>query len=155
MNIKTTRCFLRPFNKEDIEVFMQYRNNLEWMKFQGFKGLSKEEYEARLLKEVNFKEGIQLAIIENSLETLIGDIYLKQENEETYWMGYTIAPEYAKQGYGFEITSNLIEDLKQNGAKVIHARVLVDNIPSIHLLEKLNFQYILPTDEELQYTLYL
>lgn len=43
MYFDTVRCNIRPFNAEDIDVFMSYRNDMDWMKYQGFKGLSKQE----------------------------------------------------------------------------------------------------------------
>ena len=33
----TPRCFIRDFRIEDIPTVMTYRNDLEWMKYQGFK----------------------------------------------------------------------------------------------------------------------
>jgi len=35
---ETRRCHIRPFEEGDIEAFMSYRNNLDWMRLQGFKG---------------------------------------------------------------------------------------------------------------------
>lgn len=42
---------------------MVYRNDAEWMKYQGFKGLTKEDYEAELLGVLTLVRGIQLAIV--------------------------------------------------------------------------------------------
>ncbi len=63
MNLETVRCIIRPFNAEDIDAFMSYRNDMDWMKYQGFKGLSKQEYMQALLNEHSLSNGIQLAII--------------------------------------------------------------------------------------------
>lgn len=37
----TPRCFIRDFRIEDIPTVMTYRNDLEWMKYQGFKNRKK------------------------------------------------------------------------------------------------------------------
>ncbi|KAB2863272.1 MAG: N-acetyltransferase, partial [Exiguobacterium chiriqhucha] len=31
MTFTTTRCLIRPFEQDDIEPFMAYRNDLDWM----------------------------------------------------------------------------------------------------------------------------
>lgn len=40
----TPRCFIRDFRIEDIPTVMTYRNDLEWMKYQGFKNREKAAY---------------------------------------------------------------------------------------------------------------
>ena len=40
--IETNRCLLRCFKEKYLDSFMIYRNNEEWMKYQGFKNLSKD-----------------------------------------------------------------------------------------------------------------
>ena len=71
---------IRPFKESDIDDFMEYRNDMEWMKYQGFKVLNKEEYEDALLKDVSLEKGMQLAIINKSDDRLIGDLYVRKEN---------------------------------------------------------------------------
>ena len=105
--LKTKRFNIRPFKQSDIDDFMEYRNDMEWMKYQGFKGLSKEEYEDALLKDVSLEKGMQLVIINKSDDRLIGDLYVRKENE-TFWIGYTINPKYAKKGYAYEAINGLI-----------------------------------------------
>ncbi|BEP29883.1 GNAT family N-acetyltransferase [Helicovermis profundi] len=138
--IETQRCIIRTFLEEDINDFMIYRNNEEWMIYQGFKGLSKEEYQEILMKEFSLNDGVQLAIEEKSNKHLIGDIYLKQCEDE-FWIGYTINPIYARQGYAFEAAKGIMEWIKYTGGKKIYAGVLPENIASIELLKKLGFKY--------------
>ncbi|MCA0981239.1 GNAT family N-acetyltransferase [Exiguobacterium aestuarii] len=141
MQLKTTRCLIRPFERQDIESFMVYRNDLDWMKHQSFKGLSYTEYENALLGEQSLQHGMQLAIIDQATEELIGDVYIQQE-DQTYWIGYTIAPTRARKGYAFEVMSGLIRHLADHGAETFKAGVLETNEPSIALLKKLNFTYL-------------
>lgn len=79
MEIYSSRCVIRPFRADEVQPFMAYRNDAEWMKYQGFKGLTKEVYEKALLGTSSLSEGIQLAVVSKATNTLIGDIYLKQE----------------------------------------------------------------------------
>lgn len=79
MQIISSRCIIRPFQSHEIDSFMVYRNDAEWMKYQGFKGLTKEDYEAELLGVLTLARGIQLAIVNKMTQVLIGDIYLRQQ----------------------------------------------------------------------------
>ncbi|WP_215144790.1 GNAT family N-acetyltransferase [Exiguobacterium qingdaonense] len=149
MTFTTTRCLIRPFERHDIEPFMTYRNDLEWMKYQSFKGLTLEEYENALLGEQSIINGTQLAIIDLETSELIGDLYIQQE-DTTYWIGYTITPTRARQGYAFEVMSELIRHLAERGAKEFKVGVLETNEASIALLKKLNFSYFATElDEEI------
>ena len=56
-----------------------YRNDLEWMKYQGFKNREKAAYIKELLHTKSFSEGKNLAVVHTLDERLIGDIYLKNE----------------------------------------------------------------------------
>ena len=138
---ETERCRIRPFEESDLEAFMSYRNNLDWMQFQGFKGKKYLEYKAALLKQPNFREGVQLAVVSGQTGELFGDLYLKLE-KNIAWIGYTIAPQFARQGYAFEVVTQLLLQLKQAGLALVKAGVEAQNLASIQLLKKLDFTLI-------------
>jgi len=152
VKLMTTRCLIRPFEQHDIEPFMAYRNDLDWMQHQSFKGLTYEEYERSLLGEQAITQGMQLAIIDQEMNDLIGDLYVHQE-ETTYWIGYTISPRHARQGYASEVVSGLIRHLSDQGAETIKAGALPTNEASIAILKKLNFEYLVTEDDEQIYAL--
>lgn len=139
--IETVRCILRSFEEKDLDSFMIYRNNNEWMKYQGFKNLTKDEYRKALLVPPNIENGVQLAIADKNTDELLGDLYLiKKEN--TVEIGYTINPAYARKGYITEILEAVLIKLKEcyPGYKII-AEIEKDNFPSRNLLLKLGFVY--------------
>lgn len=138
---ETERCRVRPFEENDIEAFLSYRNNLDWMQYQGFKGKKYLEYKAALLQKPKFKEGVQLAVVDKQTGELIGDLYLKLERN-TGWIGYTIAPQFARQGFAFEVVTQLLLELRQAGLTQVKAGVEEQNIASIQLLKKLGFEQI-------------
>ena len=149
MYFDTVRCNIRPFNAEDIDAFMSYRNDMDWMKYQGFKGLSKQEYMQALLNEHSLSNGMQLAIICKQTNTLIGDLYLKQEGD-TCWIGYTITPLKARRGYAYEAVSALICSLANQGVNHVKASVAIGNDASVMLLEKLKFTLLgIEADEQI------
>ena len=138
---ETERCRVRPFEENDIEAFLSYRNNLNWMQYQGFKGKKYLEYKAALLQKPKFKEGVQLAVVDKHTGELIGDLYLRLERN-TGWIGYTIAPQFARQGFAFEVVTQLLLELRQAGLTQVKAGVEEQNIASIRLLKKLGFEQI-------------
>lgn len=139
--IQTPRCIIRNFMPADIASFMAYRNNLTWMRYQGFKGLSQTEYEAALFRDLDLEVGVQLAIIRQLDGQLLGDLYVQKE-QDNYWIGYTIHPAHARQGYAQEAAATMIEWLSSQGSKVIKAGVMPENTASIKLLENLGFHYL-------------
>lgn len=41
---ESERCYTRRFTESDLDAFIAYRNDADWMKYQSFKGLTREEY---------------------------------------------------------------------------------------------------------------
>lgn len=139
--VKTARCILRCFEEKDLDSFMTYRNNEEWMKYQSFKNLTKEEYRKILLVPLNVEKGIQLAIADKTTDNLLGDLYLVKK-ENTITIGYTINPIYSRKGYISEVLKTLLPILKARyfDCKIV-AMTEKENIPSKNLLLKLGFVY--------------
>lgn len=154
MNLESEHLLIRPFQEKDIPSFMNYRNDMEWMKYQSFKGLSCEEYEKFLLADQNVMEGMQLAVVLRSNGELIGDIYLKKD-DRSYWIGYTICPSQARKGYAFEAVSCVMRYLSLSGAAEIKADVDPSNKASIGLLNKLQFRQVEANKESIIFILSL
>ncbi|WP_083387814.1 GNAT family N-acetyltransferase [Planococcus antarcticus] len=149
---ESERCCVRHFINADIDDFLLYRNNPKWMKFQGFKGLLREEYEEILLKEPLVESGAQFAVISKADHSLVGDIFIKKVTD-TFWIGYTVSPLVKRQGYAYEIANSMILWIKQQGEYKIKAGVALENKSSIRLLEKLGFLQLAEENGELIYLL--
>lgn len=154
MQLQTTRCTIRYFGAEDIDAFMQYRNDADWMRFQDFKCRMRQDYEEALSPDRTLRDGMQLAIIETETGRLIGDLYLRQD-DATIWLGYTVAPHCARAGFACEAASGMIAWLRENGHASVSAGVLPGNKASIALLRKLGFSYMGMSDGEQVYRLLL
>lgn len=139
--LETDRCIVRPFEEKDLESFMTYRNNEEWMQYQGFKNLTKDEYRKALIVPLNLEKGMQLAIVNKTTDNLLGDLYLLKE-EKTITIGYSINPIYSRKGYITEVLKSLLLKLKEcySDCKIV-AMTERENIPSKNLLLKLGFVY--------------
>ncbi len=154
MEFRTKRCNIGYFKNEHIDQFISYRNNLEWMKYQSFKGLTKEEYSRAVLPPKTLQDGVQLAICSKETGDLLGDLYIRQE-DDFCWIGYTISPNNARQGYTYEVVSAAVDNLKTMGINHLRAATLEGNTPSISLLKKLNFTFDIVEDGEYIYSLTL
>lgn len=151
MRFETPRCLIRPFQEADLDDFITYRNDEGWMRFQGFKGLSREAYRDALLPPPNPNLGCQLAMIRLADGKLLGDLYLKQQ-QDVAWIGYTLHPAYTGQGYATEAVQGLLTCLRSSGNPHVFAGVMPENAASIRLLERLGFQYEgAEADGELRY----
>ena len=135
---KSKQCYARLFNDSDIDDFMTYRNDLKWMTHQGFKGLTRKEFEKALLRKSSFDEGIQLAVTRKSDDKIIGDLYIKKDGSY-YWIGYTINPAYKRKGYTSGIVGAMVEWIMDQGGLRVLAEMDSNNIPSIRLIEKAGF----------------
>lgn len=139
--LETDRCILRSFKEKDLDSFMTYRNNEEWMKYQNFKNLTKEQYREVLLVPLSLENGVQLAIADKNSDKLLGDIFIAKK-EKAITIGYSINPIYSRKGYISEIVKALLLKLKANYPDYeIIAMTEKDNIPSKNLLIKLGFIY--------------
>lgn len=140
--ITTARCLIRRFEEKDLPAFAAYRNNAAWMKHQLFKGLTLPEYREALLTSRSAEEGVQLAIVHADSGHLIGDLYVHAQNGD-YWVGYTVAPAYARRRYALEAVRALLGWLKQKKACTrVLAAVLPENTPSEKLLIQLGFAFL-------------
>lgn len=140
--IVTERCKIRNFKESDLDFFVSYRNNLNWMRYQGFKGLSKEEYRKALLGPSSPKSGMQLAVADRTTDLPMGDVYIRQE-ADAWWVGYTIHPDYERKGLMLEAFTGLICYLKESKtcSKVL-AGCFPENARSKNLLQKAGFTYV-------------
>lgn len=139
--IETNRCILRYFKEKDLELFMTYRNNKEWMKYQNLESLSKDDYRKDLLGNKDINKGIRLAISDRITDTLLGDVYIIKK-EKTISIGYTISPIYSRKGYITESLKAVLQLIRKNYSECeIIAMAKKENIPSKNLLLNLGFIY--------------
>ena len=137
----TQRCKIRRLSPDDLDDFMVYRNDMEWIKYTLFKGLTREEYQAALVQSVFPEDGLQLAVLERESDQLIGDLYIKRQLP-AFWIGYTIHPAYAKRGMMREAVSHVLDMLLNcPGCVEVFAGTLPENSRSKNLLEKIGFRF--------------
>lgn len=140
IKINTNRCTISAFSERQIDEFMVYHNDEYWMRYQGFKGLTRPAYKKILLCVNAIDDGMQLAITENKSGRLAGDLYIKRE-DDIFWVGGTAHPMFARQGYIYEALLGVIVWVKTRGGRMLKAGVMPENTASISFLKKVGFTF--------------
>lgn len=148
LTIETDRLIIRPFKLEDIEPSYEMNLDAEVSKYTGDGGVvSKEEIERRIIENVfgdYKKHGFgRLAVELKSERKFIGFTGLKfLEDMNEVDLGYRFMKEYWGRGIATESALASIKlGIEQLGLEKIIAMVLPENIASVRVLEKLNFNY--------------
>lgn len=122
-----------------------YRNNEKCYRYQMFlRDREKIEnlVESRKNVDLSLNRDTSLAIELKNNSSMIGEIDI-MKLEKYIFLGFTISYKYQRQGFAFEMLSSLISHLHKifNDCEFI-CYVYPENIASIKLLEKLEFQFI-------------
>lgn len=147
--LTTERLALRELTADDAQALFDYRSHAEIARHQSWKPKSVEDardFLESLKLHPPYTGGTwrQLAVALRSDGTLIGDcgVHVMKTDSRHAEIGYTIAPDYQRQGYGAEgvrgLLGMLFGTLKMTE---ITARALASNTPSRALLDKLGFTH--------------
>ena len=146
--IETERLLIRPFKMEDIEPSYIMNLDAEVSRYTGDGGIvSKEEIERRIVENVfgdYEKHGFgRLAVELKGENKFIGFTGLKYlEDMDEVDLGYRFMKEYWGKGIATESAKACVNlGFNTLGLKRMIAMVLPENIGSIRVLEKLNFEY--------------
>lgn len=157
IKLYTDRLIIMTLNYEMINTIINDRDNFQ-EKF-GF-GIS-EDWPLQAISRIlpNYMEMIKESpeeakwgiwiIIDRVSNKLVGDLGYKGEPDEEgiIEVGYSIIKDFRNKGLITEGVNELIEWAFENGeVQKIVAGCLVDNYPSIKVLEKLGFQKVLNKD---------
>ena len=149
--LQTSRVSIKPLGIEDLETFVRYRQDPEIARYQSWDTDFSLEQGLELINSqsgVTFPaqgDWLQLGITEVDSGKLIGDLALhaKQDEEDTFEIGFTIASEHQAKGFGREAAAKLVEHLFNDAAaKRLVASTDRRNIPSIKLLLSLGFDQL-------------
>ena len=155
--IETERLLIRPFKMEDLEPSYIMNLDAEVSRHTGDGGIvSKEEIERRIVENVfgdYEKHGFgRLAVELKGENKFIGFTGLKYlEDMDEVDLGYRFMKEYWGKGIATESAEACVNlGFNTLGLKRLIAMVLPENIGSIRVLEKLNFEYEIDIIEDNQ-----
>ena len=141
----TKRLFLRNLENDDSIDIYDYRNNVNCYRFQKWDDTSLE-YIKKFVREfsnchfLSLEENQHYAICLKD-NKIIGDVSIfYNASDNCFTIGYTISYKYQRNGYAYELLSELIKQLIKHYPSIeIVALVLKENSISISLLKKLGF----------------
>jgi RimJ/RimL family protein N-acetyltransferase len=112
-------------------------------------------FAARLEKDPTAWSGL---IIHKADQILIGDMGMMggPDDQGMVEIGYSIIPEYRNQGYASEMAHALVQwAIQEPSIKVISAKTLKDNAPSIKVITRAGLHCVGEQDEWLLWELHL
>ena len=147
IELETERLNLRRFKDEDLEYFYQYRANPIVAKYQGWQNYTYEQaisfIEKQKIAIANIPDTwVQVAIEQKETGRLIGDfgIHTLKLPLNTIEIGFTLDPQFQKQGYASEALKGLINHVFNVLHKEsIQAIAVEQNDSSIKLLKRMGF----------------
>ncbi|GEL78233.1 GNAT family N-acetyltransferase [Tenuibacillus multivorans] len=104
------------------------------------KGFNLEKEEARLLNKTLYNDpGHRIYMIENEDGEKVGKLRIKSEGIESYIFGFTVDPDYRRQGIGL---SALIQAVGQEAelGHTIFVEVGTEDVRGLHLYEAVGFK---------------
>jgi aminoglycoside 6'-N-acetyltransferase len=144
--LDTERLRLRSFVVEDAPRIAAYRSEPEVARYQSWTAPYTEEQAAQLVASmVEAPVGVpgtwyQIAITLRSTGELIGDsgICVSLASPSVAEIGFTLAPEFQRQGYGTEAMRRILRLLVEElGVGMVRANCVVENTRSARLLGRL------------------
>ena len=143
-NYKTKRLQLTNLTSNDADFIFELVNTAGWIKFIGDRNIKTNEDTAAYIQKVISNRDITYWVVKLQHQQIaVGIIsFIKRDYLEDHDIGFAFLPAYAKQGYPFEATLTVLNDLlKPNGHKTILATTIPENDTSIQLLKKLGFTF--------------
>lgn len=144
----TERLRIQPLAMGEIDTFVEYRQDPNVAKFQSWDPSYSRDQAVELIESQlgvvtpDLGDWLQLAIHLSVSNAHIGDLAIHRvvNQDGVFELGFTIATQYQRQGYAKEAVRALIEFLRvEAGATRAIAKTDRRNIPSISLLESMNF----------------
>ena len=143
-NYKTARLLLRVMKTDDAAFIFELLNTAGWIKFIGDRNIKTSEdadnYIQKIISNPNISYRV-VTLLDN--QTTIGLVtFIKRDYLNHPDIGFAFLPSYNKQGYAFEATKEVLNDLlNQPEHSTILATTIPENSSSIQLLKKLGFSF--------------
>lgn len=147
----THRLMLNRLCPNDNAFIFELLNSEGWKQFIGERNIHTIEDADSYIEKITNNPNVVYWVVQ-LLDTNIrvGLITLiKRDYLEHHDIGFAFLPQYAKNGYAFEATQTVMDDLLADGNHhTLLAITLPDNAPSINLLEKLGLTFVKEFENE-------
>lgn len=139
MRITTDRTVIRTFMKKDASGLLEYLSDSRASRFNGGRPGSVPDALAYIEREP--KDTLRYAVCLKETDRIIGEVFAKPENGDTYSVGWLLNQRFEGQGYAREAAMALIDYLfGKADARRIYAYVEEDNTRSQRLCERLGMR---------------
>jgi ribosomal-protein-alanine N-acetyltransferase len=143
-NYTTSRLLLNELSYSDAEFIFRLTNTPEWKKFIGDRHINIPEDATGYIHKILSNPHINYWVVKIAEKEIpIGIItFIKREYLDHHDIGFAFLKEYTKQGYAYEATSAVLNDLMRDPVhSIIFATTIKENSNSIKLLEKSGFHF--------------
>lgn len=138
----TERLSLERLSDNDADFILELVNTAGWLKFIGDRNVRTKEDGLAYIQKINANANIIYWVVRlHDTLAQIGIVTLiKRDYLDHHDIGFAFLPHYAKQGFAYEATNTVLQDLFfDKKHKTILASTITNNDSSIHLLKKLGF----------------
>lgn len=142
--VTTQRLVLAPIELDDYTFVLQLLNSPGWIQFIGDRNVHSIEDAKAYIDKIQHKPNLVYWVAKRCEDNYpIGIIsYMKRDYLDGYDLGFAFLPEFQQQGFAFEAANAILQFvLTITGDNHILATLLPNNLNSIKLLIKLNFQF--------------
>ncbi|MCY7293634.1 MAG: GNAT family N-acetyltransferase, partial [Ferruginibacter sp.] len=143
-NYKTERLTLRELTAADNQFIFELVNTPGWIKFIGDRNVKTSEDADNYIQKIISNPNISYRVVTLlDHQTAIGLVtFIKRDYLDHPDIGFAFLPAYSKQGYAFEATKEVLNDLlNQQEHSTILATTIPQNSSSIQLLKKLGLSF--------------
>jgi ribosomal-protein-alanine N-acetyltransferase len=146
--LETARLALRRFTLDDAAFILELVNEPSFLRHIGDKGVRSEEDARRYLRSgplasyERFGFGLYAVELRDGREPIGMCGLLKREALPDPDVGFAFLPRYWSKGYALEAVTAILDDARaRHGLTRLLAITSQDNVPSIALLEKVDFMF--------------
>jgi [ribosomal protein S5]-alanine N-acetyltransferase len=151
MIIENEKLLIRELIEKDVNVIFELYSDKDAMKFRGskpFENIGEAEIMLKkVAKNIKNRTEYRYAIIEKETSNLIGTYLITPITNIECMAGCSIGKKYWRLGYGLEVMLLMTEYLRNLKYEKIIGLIKKGNIPSIRLVEKMNFVLIEQTEK--------
>lgn len=138
-----TSVSLRKLKKSDLDDYYQLVGDSHVMAFISGSAYNFQEAEKELNHLIdNNRQDFNVWAAEDENNHFVGIGMLQQGTDKSGNIGYRVLRKYWRLGFGLQIAKCLIQKARQNRLSTIYAEVEMENLPSLKILEKLDFEEV-------------
>lgn len=142
---ESQRILIRQLESKDSQALFEMYSDKVAMKYRGSKPFESFEEVAQLLETVarNIENGTEFryAVVEKETQQLVGTYLYAPISKTACKVGLSFGKAYWRSGLGSEVMILMAEYLKSLGYEKLVGYIKPENIPSIKMVEKLNYIY--------------